>query len=163
MSNVLRNKKGYSTALLALLLPVLICVLGFAIDGGLIIYRTNELSSAVKIAAISATSIYEIDDEGEYRLTASANDVQELLNTNMDGAVLKLFSIDMEASGRCTVEGSSLGLKVKLSLQALQRGEEGQTYGHNAHFHKLLHYCFRGVGLNSCRSNYSCEKAAQNI
>ena len=107
MSNVLRNKKGYSTALLALLLPVLICVLGFAIDGGLIIYRTNELSSAVKIAAISATSIYEIDDEGEYRLTASANDVQELLNTNMDGAVLKLFSIDMEASGRCTVEGSS--------------------------------------------------------
>ena len=106
MSDVLRNKKGYSTALLALLLPVLICVLGFAVDGGLIIYRTNELSSAVKLAAISATSIYEIDDEGEYRLTASANDVQELLNTNMDGAVLKLFSIDMEASGRCTVEGS---------------------------------------------------------
>lgn len=102
----MRNKKGYSTALLALLLPVLICVLGFAVDGGLIIYRTNELSSAVKLAAISATSIYEIDDEGEYRLTASANDVQELLNTNMDGAVLKLFSIDMEASGRCTVEGS---------------------------------------------------------
>ena len=93
MNDILRNKKGYSTALLALLLPVLICVLGFAVDGGLIIYRANELSSAVKIAAISATSIYDIDDEGEYRLTASDNDVQEILNTNMDGAVLNYFSI----------------------------------------------------------------------
>lgn len=106
MNDILRNKKGYSTALLALLLPVLICVLGFVIDGGLIIYRANELSSAVKIAAISATSIYDIDDEGEYRLTASDNDVQEILNTNMDGAVLNFFSIDTEITGSCTVEGS---------------------------------------------------------
>lgn len=106
MNDILRNKKGYSTALLALLLPVLICVLGFAVDGGLIIYRANELSSAVKIAAISATSIYDIDDEGEYRLTASDNDVQEILNTNMDGAVLNYFSIDTEINGSCTVEGS---------------------------------------------------------
>ena len=106
MNDILRNKKGYSTALLALLLPVLICVLGFAVDGGLIIYRANELSSAVKIAAISATSIYDIDDEGEYRLTASDNDVQEILNTNMDGAVLNFFSIDTEITGSCTVEGS---------------------------------------------------------
>lgn len=102
---MLKDKKGYSTALLTLLLPVIICVLGFAIDGGLAIYRANELSSAVKIAAISTTSIYEVDDSGGYILTADFDEVQDILEMNMEGAVLMSLSVDENTSGKCTVEG----------------------------------------------------------
>lgn len=102
---ILKTKRGNWTVSLALLMPVLIGIMGFAIDGGMMLYKANQLSSSVKIAAISATSIYEEDYNGDYIISADFYDAESLLKANMPDAELISFDVDPYITGQCTVEG----------------------------------------------------------
>lgn len=100
------NKRGYWAAGMAVFLPVLLLVMGFALDGGALFLRTTQLSNAVKYAAISASSIYELDEYENYHLTASFSQVETLLKLNLPDAELAGCSIDESRPGTCTVKGS---------------------------------------------------------
>lgn len=99
------NKKGYVTVFLALAMPLIISVLGFCIDGGMMLYFDARLSTAVKFACISASSDNENID-GNLVIKAENSFVEEVLHENLKDAILVDFMINPSSKNECTVKGS---------------------------------------------------------
>ena len=105
MSNV-RNEKGFITILIALALPLIISVMGFCLDGSLLLYYDAKLSMAAKFAAITATSV-NTNIEGNLVITADETFVMKILKSNMEGAMLVDYSINPNQKNKCTVSASA--------------------------------------------------------
>lgn len=93
--------------MIALLMPVFLCVAGFAIDGGRMYFSANRLASAVKIAAIESTMFIEINENGELESSVTDSDIEQLIKKNMENAEL----VSCEAQGSdysvsCSIEGA---------------------------------------------------------
>lgn len=98
------DKGGNILVLVSVLLPVLLACIGMCLDGSLLIYYQSRLMTATKIAAVSASSDYEIDDKGNTKIRASSDFVKDVLKENFKEAKLRNFTINESAKNKCTVE-----------------------------------------------------------
>lgn len=101
MKHLLKNN-GYTAVIVALTMPVLIAILGICLDGGVLLYFDLKLSTAVKFAAISATSV-NMQNGDDLEITADSSFVQRVLSKNLNESELADFSIDELAKNRCCV------------------------------------------------------------
>ncbi len=102
---LLRNRNGHSAIFLCIAMPLIIAVLGICIDGSLLLYYKARLMTATKLAAVSATSFYDIEDEQLAIDYASAEDVAlRTLYQNFEDAVMTAFEVDNAQKNSCRVD-----------------------------------------------------------
>lgn len=102
---LLRNQNGHTAAFFCIAMPLIIAVLGICIDGSLLLYYKARLMTATKLAAVSATSFYEIEDDQPVIDPLSSEDAAlRTLEQNFESAVMTRFEIDNTAKNTCTVD-----------------------------------------------------------
>jgi Flp pilus assembly protein TadG len=101
------KKKGYAAILLVLLLPIIIMIMGICIDIGNMVYCEAKLMSAVKFAAISASSNYTVSNNQVIITDEQQDFVQTCLTKNYEGAMSKTFTVDAVKKNQCTVEATA--------------------------------------------------------
>ncbi|NLD50602.1 MAG: hypothetical protein GX660_25960 [Clostridiaceae bacterium] len=101
----LRNENGHTAAFMCISMPLIIAVLGVCIDGSLLLYYKARLMTATKLAAVSATSFYEIENDQLIIDLLSAEDAAlRTLGQNFESAVMTRFEIDSVEKNTCTVD-----------------------------------------------------------
>lgn len=100
------NNKGFVMAFICVALPIFLAMAGLMIDCGSIMFYKARLMTAVKFAAISATSNYEVVDE-QIVLRDNVSFVEEALHKNFQEANLTNFAIDPDENNLCTVEANA--------------------------------------------------------
>jgi uncharacterized membrane protein len=103
------SNKGFAMAFICAALPIFLAIAGLVIDCGTIMLYKARLMTAVKFAAISATSNY-YEHEGELLIRDDEDFVEEALHKNFKDARLTGFYIDPDENGErnvCQVKASA--------------------------------------------------------
>lgn len=102
---------------LALCMPLIICIIGFTIDGGLMYFKANRLAAAVKIAALEITEFVSVDENGEVNFYLTDEETELLIQNNLPESSLVASNIANNGSEVfCTIEGSC---KVEFSFMKI--------------------------------------------
>lgn len=105
MRDIVENNKGFVSVFFCISLPLIIAIMGFCIDGSLLLYYDARLMTATKFASISATSYYDIIDD---KLVINATDAEDAailaLDENFEDAKLVNFTVDSDSQNECTVK-----------------------------------------------------------
>lgn len=75
----IKNKKGNSSIIMLLMITVLLGIMSFSVDAGLLYYEKGKLQSAVDSAALAAVSVFE---EGETKMLEEAYKYAALNNVD---------------------------------------------------------------------------------
>lgn len=102
-----RSNKGYTMVFVALMMPVIVAIMGFSIDGGLLLYYKAKLTTATKFAAISATSDYTVVG-GQLQINEADNFARSALEANLNDISLVDFDFKVTPSKKneCTLKAS---------------------------------------------------------
>lgn len=93
-----KNNKGNVLVLLCAGFTTLIGFSGICVDGSMLTYQKSKLMAATKLAAVSSSAHYTVDN-GNITINASESDAQYILTKNYNGSTTsndkgKSFEID---------------------------------------------------------------------
>lgn len=127
MKILLSSEKGSIAVILCLLLPVFISIAGLCIDGELLLYNKAKIGSATKLAAISATAFYTVNEDGSIAINESEGyaAASQVLQDNFAGAQIDSFDVNQN---KCTVEAEADVNYIFLRILGINKTTVSESY-----------------------------------